>query len=103
MSKISGSGTPTSNGARPQLNGKVERSHRSDQQEFYQLLSYKGDVDLEAKLDEWERFYNFARPHGAHNGQTPYEALRDKLQSQRKCPAGSSRLHHQPNFLKAKY
>ena len=51
----------------PQLNGKVERSHRSDQQEFYHLLSYKGDVDLEAKLDEWERFYNFARPHGAHN------------------------------------
>ena len=43
----------------PQLNGKVERSHRSDQQEFYQLLSYKGDVDLEAKLDEWERFYNW--------------------------------------------
>jgi len=64
----------------PQLNGKVERSHRSDQQEFYQLLSYKGDVDLEAKLDEWERFYNFARPHGAHDGKTPYEALRDKLQ-----------------------
>ena len=63
----------------PQLNGKVERSHRSDQQEFYQLLSYKGDVDLEAKLDEWERFYNFARPHGAHNSQTFYEVLRDKL------------------------
>ncbi|MGE4609964.1 MAG: integrase core domain-containing protein, partial [Paracoccaceae bacterium] len=52
----------------PQLNGKVERSHRSDQQEFYQLLSYKDDVDLEAKLAEWEKFYNFARPHGAHNG-----------------------------------
>jgi transposase InsO family protein len=63
----------------PQLNGKVERSHRSDQREFYQLLSYKGDVDLESKLDEWERFYNFARPHGAHSGQTPYEALTDKL------------------------
>ena len=29
----------------PQLNGNVERSHRSDQQEFYQLLSYKDDVD----------------------------------------------------------
>ncbi len=51
--------------ANPQLNGKVERSHRSDQQEFYQLLSYKDDVDLEAKLDEWEHFYNFNRPHGA--------------------------------------
>ncbi len=63
----------------PQLNGKVERSHRCDQQEFYQLLDYKGDVDLEAKLDEWERFYNFARPHGAFNSKTPYEPLREKL------------------------
>ena len=63
----------------PQLNGKVERSHRSDQQEFYQLLSYKGDVDLEAKLAEWENFYNFNRPHGAFNGKTPYEALRERL------------------------
>ena len=62
----------------PQLNGKVERSHRSDQEEFYQLLSYKDDVDLEAKLADWERFYNLARPHGAHNGKTPYEALRDR-------------------------
>lgn len=60
----------------PQLNGKVERSHRSDQQEFYQLLSYRDDVDLEAKLDEWERFYNFA-PYGAFNRKTPYEALRE--------------------------
>jgi transposase InsO family protein len=63
----------------PQLNGKVERSHRSDQEEFYQLLNYKNDVDLEKKLSEWEQFYNFARPHGAHKGKTPYESLRDKL------------------------
>ena len=34
----------------PQLNGKVERSHRTDKDEFYQLLTYKGDVDLEKKL-----------------------------------------------------
>ena len=64
-----------------QLNGKVERSHRTDQQEFYQLLSYKGDVDLEQRLAEWERFYDFDRPHGAFAGQTPYEALRERLQS----------------------
>jgi transposase InsO family protein len=64
----------------PQLNGKVERSHRSDQQEFYQLMKYKDDVDLEKKLAEWEAFYNFARPHGAHGGKTPYESLREKLQ-----------------------
>jgi len=63
----------------PQHNGKVERSHRSDQEEFYQLLGYKNDVDLDKKLTEWEQFYNFARPHGAHNGKSPYESLRDKL------------------------
>ncbi len=63
----------------PQLNGKVERSHRSDGQEFYQLLRYKGDVDLEDKLDQWEHFYNFHRPHGAFKGKTPVEALLERL------------------------
>ena len=64
----------------PQLNGKVERSHRTDQEEFYQILSYKGDVDLEKKLARWERYYNLDRPHGAHNGRSPYEALRSMLE-----------------------
>jgi transposase InsO family protein len=63
----------------PQLNGKVERSHRSDKEEFYQLLTYTDDVDLNEKLAEWERFYNYDRPHGAFNGKTPYEALRSML------------------------
>ena len=63
----------------PQLNGKVERSHRTDKDEFYQLLTYKDDVDLEAKLAVWERFYNNDRPHGAHKEKTPYEVLREKL------------------------
>ncbi len=47
--------------------------------EFYQLLTYKDDVDLEKKLAVWERFYNNDRPHGAHKGKTPYEVLREKL------------------------
>jgi transposase InsO family protein len=64
----------------PQLNGKVERSHRTDQEEFYQLLTYTDDVDLNKKLAEWERFYNFERPHGAFKGQTPYEALKRTLE-----------------------
>lgn len=29
-----------------------------------------GDVDFEAKLEEWERFYNFHRPHDAFNVNT---------------------------------
>lgn len=65
----------------PQLNGKVERSHRTDQEEFYQLLTYTGDVDLTKKLAAWEDFYNLHRPHGAHAGQSPYEALKHLLEN----------------------
>lgn len=65
----------------PQLNGKVERSHLTDEREFYQLLTYKDDVDLKAKLNQWENFYNFERPHGAHKGKTPYEILKDRLKN----------------------
>lgn len=63
----------------PQLNGKVERSHRTDKDEFYQLLSYTDDVDLNEKLKNWEHFYNFNRPHTAFDGKTPYEALKCML------------------------
>jgi transposase InsO family protein len=63
----------------PELNGKVERSHLTDHREFYQLLTYKDDVDLIEKLSQWENFYNFERPHGAHLGKTPYEILKTKL------------------------
>lgn len=63
----------------PRLNGKVERSHRVDNQEFYQLLDKDGisdDIHLfNQKLREWEDYYNYNRPHGALDGQTPYERL----------------------------
>ena len=60
--------------------GKVERSHRSDQEEFYQLLTYTDDVNLNKKLATWEQFYNLNRPQWAHNGKTPYETLRTMLE-----------------------
>jgi transposase InsO family protein len=63
----------------PRLNGKVERSHRTDQTEFYQLLTYTDDVDLNAKLEAWEHFYNYDRPHIAHDGKTPYEVMKSLL------------------------
>jgi len=63
----------------PHLNGKVERSHRVDDQEFYQLLDKDGISDdirlFNKKLREWENYYNFHRPHAALDGQTPYERL----------------------------
>jgi len=64
----------------PQLNGKVERSHRTDQTEFYQLLTYTDDMDLNAKLKAWEDFYNYDRPHLSLEGKTPYEVMKSLLQ-----------------------
>jgi transposase InsO family protein len=63
----------------PQLNGKVERSHRTDQTEFYQLLTYTDDVDLNEKLQAWENFSNYDRPHISLGGKTPYEVMKSLL------------------------
>jgi len=64
----------------PQLNGKVERSHLTDQREFYQLLTYTDDVDLNSKLAALENFYNYDRPHMSHDGKTPYEVMKSLLE-----------------------
>ena len=70
----------------PRLNGKVERSHRVDDEEFYQLLDQGGisdDIHLfNQKLREWEDYYNYHRPHGALDGQTPYERLLAKTRAE---------------------
>jgi transposase InsO family protein len=68
----------------PRLNGKVERSHRIDADEFYRMLDgvVVDDAQLfHIKLQEWEDFYNFDRPHGGLGGQTPYERLREKTRT----------------------
>jgi len=68
----------------PRLNGKVERSHRIDEDEFYRMLEgvLIDDTDLfNEKLKEWEHFYNYDRPHSALGGQTPYERFREKIGS----------------------
>jgi hypothetical protein len=68
----------------PRLNGKVERSHRIDAEEFYQLLDGVVIDDTEVfndKLREWENFYNYHRPHGGLGGQTPYERLKQRTQT----------------------
>ena len=38
------------------------------------------------KLKEWERYYNYDRPHGGLNEQSPYEALRCLLQKSENRP-----------------
>ena len=68
----------------PRLNGKVERSHRIDAEEFYRFLDgvIIDDTKLfNEKLQEWEDYYNYHRPHGGHAGQTPYDRLKEKTKS----------------------
>ena len=44
-------------------------------------ITFIDDTNLFAdKLQEWEDYYNYHRPHGALNGPTPYERLRQKTQ-----------------------
>jgi transposase InsO family protein len=80
--------------ATPRLNGKVERSHRIDAEEFYRLLDgvLEDDTGLfNQKLKEWEDYYNYHRPHGGLGGQTPYERLLQKTQAQ---PVTGQRQSH---------
>ena len=48
----------------PRLNGKVERSHRSDQESFYNYLKFKNYDELKKKMLKWNIAYN-KRPHAS--------------------------------------
>ena len=58
--------------ASPQLNGKVERSQKTDKVEFYALADFD-DSELGDRLSEWQFYYNWQRPHGSLNGKTPMQ------------------------------
>ena len=59
---------------KPAQNGKVERSHRSDQESFYDRYSFKSPVDLKRKLRRWNVQYNNLK-HCGLNGKSPNEFL----------------------------
>lgn len=59
---------------KPAQNGKVERSHRTDQEHFYDLNKFTSVLDLKIKLRKWNNYYNDLE-HCALNGKTPNEML----------------------------
>jgi transposase len=80
----------------PRLNGKVERSHRIDAEEFYRLLDgvVIDDVNVfNARLKEWQDYYNYDRPHGGLGGQTPMRDSARKHKAQRRAEADHRQLH----------
>jgi transposase InsO family protein len=66
---------------RPQQNGKVERSHRIDAEEFWDLHHFEAQTDAEGPLAAWERRYNHDRFSLALQGRTPAEKLHGLLAS----------------------
>ena len=60
---------------RPDQNGKVERSHRVDNEEFWTRYSFSSFDQATAALRDWERVYNFERFSMALHGETPAEKL----------------------------
>ena len=59
--------------------GFVERSHQTDDFEFYipHLLKVKSEKDF-IRLEKllWQKVYNLIRPHTKLNNMTPYEKLK---------------------------
>ena len=65
----------------PRLNGKVERSHRVDDQEFSQLLDKDGIGDIHLfneKLREWEDYYNYLARMGVWSDPVRATSGKDK-------------------------
>ena len=61
---------------KPAQNGTVERSHREDQEKFYEQNKFKSFNDLQIKLERWNIYYNNLE-HCGLNGKTPNEFLED--------------------------
>ena len=60
----------------PAQNGAVERSHREDEEKFYQRNSFSTYRDLQKKLKTWNAYYNDLE-HCGLNGKTPNQFLAD--------------------------
>ena len=59
---------------KPAQNGTVERSHREDQEKFYEQNTFSSFKDLNRKLRSWNIKYNDLEHCGLH-GKTPNEVL----------------------------
>ncbi|OGY80064.1 MAG: hypothetical protein A3B74_05470 [Candidatus Kerfeldbacteria bacterium RIFCSPHIGHO2_02_FULL_42_14] len=61
---------------KPAQNGTVERSHREDEEKFYQRNIFQGVEDLKKKLKRWNIYYNNLE-HCGLKGKTPNEVLKE--------------------------
>ena len=62
----------------PHLNGKVERTHRADREEFWDTVDSRAP-DIERKLAEWQHHWNWHRPHTALGGLSPIDRVCERI------------------------
>lgn len=67
---------------KPHLQGKVERSHRIDDDEFHSLRFYRTSHDRQRAFRAWINHYNHQRPHGSLNWKSPIQHLQAWRDSQ---------------------
>lgn len=60
---------------RPQLNGKIERFHRTLTEEWAYHQPYPNNQTRLQALQTWLNDYNYTRPHTALNGKPPASRL----------------------------
>lgn len=60
----------------PHLNGKVERTQRTDLDEFYSTIDIKAP-DLPNLLSQWQFHYNWFRAHSSLKGKSPIQVVND--------------------------
>jgi transposase InsO family protein len=58
----------------PAQNGAVERSHREDQEKFYEANTFRSVRELQRKMQTWNTYYNDLE-HCGLRGKTPNEFL----------------------------
>ena len=63
---------------KPAQNGTVERSHREDEEKFYQKNSFRTALVLKKKIRYWNEYYNNLE-HCGLDGKTPNEVLYEKV------------------------
>jgi len=59
---------------KPAQNGRVERSHRTDQEMFYDRNNFETVLGLKKKIRQWNMYYNNLE-HCSSDGLTPNEIL----------------------------
>jgi hypothetical protein len=64
----------------PWQNAMIERSHRTDNEELFNLIEFESPEERRYQLRLWEMWYNNHRPHQGLGGKTPMDVFKTDYQ-----------------------